>query len=265
MKKSPFVYLILVLLCAPAMSANAQGETKCFRSEWLQGGRVIKLRINGEKVTGTFEVEGDGAGGAVGAYEFTGSLKGDTLTVAFAGGRLPDVTPSEMKSLVWSFVRDGRRELLRIEFRGKNYETNRYEDRPADFEPCDTAAYKSLARGARTVRFDRGANSKSISLRSHADFQSMREPAAFLISVARSQSLEITAEGSAIQVYLPSRKLYEFVEWEGGGEKTFAGSQIDRLLIEALPATGTYLVVLRKAAENMRPEAVTFKATSRGR
>jgi hypothetical protein len=170
-----------------------------------------------------------------------------------------------MKSLVWTLLRDGRRELLRIEFRGKNYQTNRYEDRPADFEPCVGADYESLAKRAQTVRFDRGANSKSISLRPRAEFQSMREPAAFLISVARSQTLEITAEGCSIQVYLPSKRLYEFVEWEGGGgEKTFAGSQLDRALIEALPVSGTYLVVLRKPAENMRPETVTFKATSPG-
>ena len=264
MKSGPVIYLFLVLLCAAA-SASAQSATKCFRADWLQGGRVVNMRIDGEKVGGTFTVEGDADGRGVRTYEFTGSLRGEKLTVAFAGGRRPDVSPSEMKSLVWTLLRDGRRELLRIEFRGRNYRMNSYEDRPAVFEPCGGADYESLAKGAQTVRFDRGANSKSISLRSRAEFQAMRSPAAFLINVARSQSLEITAEGCSIQVYLPSKKLYEFVEWEGGGgEKTFAGSQLDRLRIEALPVTGTYLVVLRKPAENMLPEAVTFKATNPG-
>jgi len=250
-------------VCRETPSANAQSAARCFRADWLQGGRVVNMRIDGEKVTGTFTVEGDGGGG-VGTYEFTGRLRGDRLTVAFAGGRLPDVAPSEMKSLVWTLLRVGRRELLRIEFRGKNYQTNSYEDRPADFEPCEGADYDSLARRAQTVRFDKGANSKSISLRPRAGFQAMREPAAFLINVARSQTLEITAEGCSIQVYLPSRRLYEFVEWEGGGEKTFAGSQLDRALIEALPLSGNYLVVLRKPAENMLPQTVTFKATNLG-
>ena len=265
MKNSPGIFLILVSLCAAAAPAAAQSATRCFRADWLQGGRVVRLNIDGEKVTGTFTVEGDADGRGARTYEFTGSLRGDKLTVAFAGGRRPDVSPSEMKSLVWTLSKDGRRELLRIEFRGKNYQTNRYEDRPADFEPCEGADYESLAKGAQTVRFDKGANSKRISLRSRAEFQAMRAPAAFLINVAKSQSLEITAEGCSIQVYLPSKKLYEFVEWEGGGgEKTFAGSQLDRLRIEALPVTGTYLVVLRKPAENMLPEAVTFKATNPG-
>ena len=263
MKSVSVIYLVCVFLCAPASSAGAQSESKCFRADWLQGARVINLRINGDEVTGTFTVEGEGPG--AGTYEFNGTLKGEALTVAFAGNRLPDVAPSEMKSVVWTLARGGGRESLRIKFRGRNYETNRYEDHLAEFEPCGGAGYEALAKGAQTVRFDRGANSKTIGLASRAEFQAMREPATFLISATRSQSLEITAEGCAIQVYLPSKKLYEFVEWEGGGEKTLAGLQLDRLLIEALPATGTYLVVLRKTAANMRPEAVTFKATNRGR
>ncbi len=83
-----------------------------------------------------------------------------------------------------------------------------------------------------------------------------------MINAAKSQSLEIRADGCTIGVYLPSRRIYEFVEWEDKGEKTFASPRIDRMLIEALPETGTYLIVLRKPSENMRPETVTFKATN---
>lgn len=45
--------------------------------------------------------------------------------------------PSEIKSLVWTLVQTADRELLRIEFFGKNYETNEYADYFADFEPCE--------------------------------------------------------------------------------------------------------------------------------
>ena len=91
----------------------------------------------------------------------------------------------------------------------------------------------------------------------------MRSPATFLINVAKSQTLEVRADGCTIEVYLPDKKLYEYVEWENEAktEKTFASSQLDRMTIEALPQAGTYLVVLRKASENMLPETVTFKAT----
>ena len=265
MKSGQVRYLFWLLLLGAATSAHAQSATKCFRADWLQGERVVNMKIKGRDVTGTFTVEGGVGASATATYEFTGRLRGEKLTVAFAGGRLPDVTPSEMRSLVWTLARVGGRESLSIRFRGKNYQTNRYEDGPAVFEPCAEAGYDSLLEGAQTVRFARGANAASIGLASHAEFQAMRRPAAFLIDVAKSQSLEITAEGCTIQVYLPGGKLYEFVEWEGGGEKSFASSQLDRLRIEALPRTGTYLVVLRKPTENMRPETVTFKATSRGR
>lgn len=143
MKRISVGYLLCLFLFAAASQARAQSATKCFRADWLQGARVVNLKIDGNKVAGTFTVEGDGGAPNAGRYEFSGTLRGNTLTVAFAGGRLPDVTPSEMKSLVWTLARDGGRELLRIKFRGKNYETNEYEDRLADFEPCGEAAHES--------------------------------------------------------------------------------------------------------------------------
>ena len=169
----------------------------------------------------------------------------------------------EMKS--WSGLGEGRAKGAGIKFSGKIYVTNKYEVRFADFESCDdTAGYAALVKTAQTVRFAKGANSASIGLTSRAEFQAMRSPATFFISVAKSQSLEIKADGCVIEVYLPNKKLYEFVEWENESksERTFASSQIDRLLIKPLPLTGTYLVVLRKPVENMRPETVTFKATN---
>ena len=75
-------------------------------------------------------------------YRFSGTRRGNVLTVAFAGNKRPDVSPSEIKSLVWNLVRKGNRELLRIKVFGKNYETNKYEDSFAYFESCDPGAKK---------------------------------------------------------------------------------------------------------------------------
>jgi len=244
--------------------ANAQSVSKCFRAEWLQGERVVNLTINGSEVTGTFTVRGgDDETRRDATYKFRGKLLGNSLRVAFADNRMPDVAPSEMKSLIWTLAKSGDKESLRIQFSGKNYGTNKYEVRSADFESC-AAGYAILAKSARRVQFARGANSVSIGLASRTEFQAMRSPATFLINAAKSQSLEIKADGCTIEVYLPDKKLYEYVEWENEdkSEKTFASSQIDRMLIEALPLTGTYLIVLRKPIENMRPETVTFKATN---
>ncbi|MCA1592305.1 MAG: hypothetical protein LC754_06575 [Acidobacteria bacterium] len=262
MKNVSVIYLICIFLGAGSL-ANAQSASKCFRADWLQGERTVNFTINGSKVAGTFSVgSGDDHTRRDATYEFSGTLRGNTLTVAFADNKMPDVAPSEMKSLIWTLVKSGDKESLRIKFHGKNYQTNKYEDRFADFESCGSGGYTALAKTAQTVHFAKGASSASIGLKSHSEFQAMRSPATFLINAAKSQSLEIRADGCTIEVYLPNKKIYEFVEWEDKGKKTFASPRIDRMLIEALPETGTYLIVLRKPSENMRPETVTFKATN---
>ena len=135
--------ICLLCLCFGAhSSANAQSISKCFRADWLQGARTVSLKIQGSQVTGTFTVAGDGGDSnrPDATYKFSGTLKGNALTVAFAGNKLPDVAPSEMKSLVWTLVKSGDQEALRIKFTGKNYETNKYEDRFADFASCPAAS-----------------------------------------------------------------------------------------------------------------------------
>jgi hypothetical protein len=265
MKKVSMAYLLCIFLAACSI-ASAQSVSKCFRADWLQGERTVKMEIQGSKVTGTFSVSNGGGEQASDGtdYKFSGTLKGNTLNVAFARNKLPDVSPSEMKSLVWTLVKAGDQESLRIKVRGKNYNTNLYEDSFADFESCDALDYAAFAKTAQTVRFAKGARSASFNLTARKEFQAMAAPATFLISVAKSQSLEIRADGCTIEVYLPNKKPYEFVEWENESktERTYASSQIDTMLIESLPQTGAYLIVLRKPTENMQPEKVTFKATN---
>ncbi len=137
MKKVLVIRLICIFLGASSL-ANAQSVSKCFRADWLQGERAVNLTINGSKVTGTFSVEGDDNHTRPNAtYKFSGTLRGNILTVIFAGNKLPDVAPSEMKSLIWMLVKSGDEELLRIKFSGKNYVSNEYEDRFVDFESCN--------------------------------------------------------------------------------------------------------------------------------
>ena len=87
-------------------------------------------------MSGTFVV-GSSDDPDVKSYPFSGRRRGNILTVAFAGNKQPDVSPSEIKSLVWKLVRKGRWELLRIKVFGKNYDTNKYEESFAYFEPCE--------------------------------------------------------------------------------------------------------------------------------
>jgi hypothetical protein len=260
MKNISVIGLVCFMLSAVSL-AGAQSLSKCFRADWLQGERAVNLTINGSKVAGTFIVRGsDDATSADKEYKFTGTRRGNTLTVAFAGNKLPDVTPSEMKSLVWTLVQARGQERLRIKFYGKNYDTNKYETSFSYFESC-APSYAALAKTAQAVQFAKGANSASAQLQSLVGFQAMKEPATFLIKAFKGQALEIKADGCSVEVYLPNKTLYKYVEWSNQTEKTYASIRIDGMSIETLPLTGTYLVVLRKPAESMRPETVTFKVT----
>ncbi len=70
-----FVIIIVCSLPRAGSPANAQGVSKCFRADWLQGERVVNFRINGGKVTGTFVVEsGGGDTPSDATYEFSGTL-----------------------------------------------------------------------------------------------------------------------------------------------------------------------------------------------
>jgi hypothetical protein len=250
----------LMLVVVGAVSPGyGQSVSKCFRADWLQGERGVNLNISGNKVSGAFTVGTDDHSPDR-SYEFTGTRRGNTLTVAFADNQLPDVTPSEMKSLVWTLVQGRGQELLRIEFYGKNYDTNKYETSFSYFAAC-ASGYAALVKTAQTVQVARGASSASVPLGSLDGFQGMKEPATFLIKAAKGQALEIKAEGCTVEVYLPNKTLYQYVEWSDKTEKTYASARIDGMSIAALPLTGTYLVVLRNPAENMRPQIVTFKVT----
>jgi hypothetical protein len=236
------IILVCILPCAGS-SANAQGVSKCFRAEWLQGERVVNFRIDGGKVTGTFVVEGGGDAPPDATYEFNGTLKGDTLTVTFADNKLPDVSPSEMKSLVWSLVRSGGAESLRIKFRGKNYDTNKYEDSFAEFEPCKEG-YAALARGAERVRFARGTNSASFAL----TFKTKDERRAFLLNMKAGQRVEVQAPGCTISFYYPDKR-------EG------AEPSIDGLSPDRLTQSGDYLFVISPAPSPGK-YSVKFKVTN---
>jgi hypothetical protein len=239
-----FVLILVCILPGAGAAANAQGVSKCFRAEWLQGERVINFRVNGGRVTGTFVVgSGGGDTPSDATYEFSGTLKGNTLTVTFAGNKLPDVSPSEMKSLVWSLVKSGGKESLRIKFRGKNYETNKYEDSFADFEACNEG-YAALAERAQRVRFPRGANSASFPLA----FKTKDDRRAFLLNMRAGQRVEVEAAGCTITFYYPDKR--------EGEEPSIDGFSPDRLT-----QSGDYLFVISPAPTPGK-YSVKFKVTN---
>jgi len=234
-----FVVILICILAGAGSPANAQGVSKCFRADWLQGERVVNFRINGSRVAGTFVVGGGGGGDTPSdaTYEFKGTLKGDALTVEFADGKLPDVSPSEMKSLVWSLVRSRGTESLRIKFRGKNYDTNKYEDSFADFVACDEG-YAALAKWAERVRFARGANSASFPLA----FKTKDERKSFLLNMKAGQRVEVEAAGCTISFYYPDKREGEEPSIDGFSPDPLTQSGDYLFVISPAPSPGKYSV-----------------------
>lgn len=241
MKKVSLLYLLCLLLGVHSL-ANGQAVTKCFSAQWLQGERVVEFTLKGNKASGTFIVRGDSIANT-GIFKFSGTLAGDTLTVAFDGNYLPDVSPSVMKSLVWTLVKRGNKELLRIKFSGKNYETNKYEESFADFEPCDQS-YAALSRRAVRVQFARGTNSASYPV----VFKTKGESKTFLLNMKAGQQLQVEAHGCTISFFYPNKQ---------EGEEP----AIDDLSPDRLTQSGDYLFVISPAPAPGK-YSVKFKVTN---
>lgn len=234
---------LICLLLGAGSSAFAQSVPKCFHAYWLQGERVVTLEIRGSKVTGTFSVRGDNPAHPNATYDFSGTRRGNVLTVAFAGDKLPDVAPSEMKSLIWTLVKPGAKEKLRIKFYGKNYQTNKYEVHFEDFDPCEED-YAVLAASAKRVQFASGADSASFPVA----FKTTKEIRSFLLKIKAGQKIAVEASGCGISFYYPDQRPYT------------EGTSIDTWSSDVLTQGGDYLFVIKPVLEPGKC-SVTFKIT----
>ena len=251
------ITIAFLITIAAHFTISAQNGAKCFHNDALKGKQIVRLQTEGNRVSGTFEYE-NGESELARQYKFTGTREANgALRVRFENDERPDVSPSEMKDLSWMLADKTGTEILRIKFYGKNYETGEYSNYFADFEPCEPN-YDALLKMAKTVQFDKGKTSATIPL----VFDNAFERKTFSLNVRRGQTISIDAVGCKISVYIPGGGLYEFPEWESGGEKTFANTAIDRMTVKPAPKSGNYLIVLGKLAENSNPEAAVFKITN---
>jgi hypothetical protein len=234
------IILLLAFTLTACSFAAGQSTDKCFKSDWLQQSHTITYKVTGSVVSGGFTVEGDD--GVEKVYDFTGTVKGSVLTVKFKGGKLPDISPSEMKGLVWTLGMKGTEEILKIKVYGKNYETNKYATSDAEYESC-TPSYAKLATMAKPVMFAKGTNSSKMKL-SFADNDEMK---VFLINVRKGQALETVAYGCSISIYLPDKKLYYEDENPGQVDSGKTSTVLDVSSILEVPQTGNYLILLKNA------------------
>jgi len=252
------ITLTFLILTWASLAAFAQSGSRCFQNETLQGKSVVNFKIDvNNALSGAYSIQITGEEDSARTYEFGGTRRGNFLTVRFEQDVLPDVAPSYLKSVVWALVKTNEKEVLKITFYGKNYETNKYADYTAEFEPCEPD-FAALKKTAKTIQFKNGKSSATVPL----SFGDITARKVFSLNIRKGQTLAIEAPGCKISVYLPTEKLYQQVEWETDGEKTFVDSVIDQMIIKPTPQTGNYLIVLRKMANQARPDSITFKITN---
>lgn len=251
--KNLILTLVITLSTFTFVSARAD---KCFQSGWLQQHHSITFSVKGTAVTGTFSVTRDDEKTD---YQFTGTKNGSTITVRFAGGKVPDVAPSEMRNFVWTLAAKPDREVLRIKVYGKNYDTNKYATNTAEYDPCPTLSMAPATGEVRPVVFAKGQTSSKINISFSNDDHEM----SYSVSARKGQVLFVEAYGCSITVRMPDGKDYYYLENPGDAKSGKNATALDVQSINSLPQTGTYIIKLKNAGgDPKRSRDVRFEITN---
>ena len=188
--------LFSTFILASGVPAFGGIEELCFKNAGLKDEQTVSLNIDESRVTGTYKIMREYSADDVETFAFTGTRSGTTLKVKFKGNKLP--SPS-MKSPNWTLVDDGEKQILRIKFSGKNYDTNKFEDSVVEFESCEPS-YRELAKQAKRVSTDASGRSTQT-----VKFDSKDERQAFLINVPQGKAVGVTAPMLNIAFYYPDK------------------------------------------------------------
>lgn len=216
--------LFSVLIVASGVPALGGIEELCFKNAGLKDEQTVSLNINESRVTGTYKIMRDYSSDSVETFDFTGTRSGTTLKVKFKGSKLP--SPG-MKSPTWKLVDDGEKQILRIKFNGKNYETNKFEDTEVEFESCEPS-YAQLAKSAKRISPDQADGNKQT-----VKFETKDERQAFSINVPKGKAIGVTAPMLSIAFYYPNKNKHR----EPG---------MDSFTSDKVRQTGNCLVVLHQ-------------------
>lgn len=131
-----FPSLLLIVLLSSSFTL-AQTKRRCFVNEGLKDRHTVELTITAAKVSGVYTVEKGYDENAAEKYNFTGTTRdGSHLQIKFEGKATPYELPPGDRDIVWTLVRRGRVEMLKIRTYGKNYETNKFAAYVMELEPC---------------------------------------------------------------------------------------------------------------------------------
>lgn len=126
------VFIGIILGLGLAVGSVAAQQDYCFQNDGLKSGYMVSFTVTNNKISGFFNV-GDYSGETSGTnFDFTGTKKGNLLTIKFKG-KSPYELPPGARQIVWT-IRSPRR--MTIPMYGKNYNTGKFSTYTAVFGPC---------------------------------------------------------------------------------------------------------------------------------
>ncbi len=128
MKKS--IITLFFVLFIGAISASAQTKY-CFQNDGLKAKTTLSFTVSANKISdGVYEFSPYEDGGSPPIASFSGTKSGNILTIKF-DGKVPDEF-SKIKIIKWTLGKS-----LKVQFYGKNYQTNKFSVYSATFTKCN--------------------------------------------------------------------------------------------------------------------------------
>lgn len=123
---------LVILASSLAGGTLYADDSYCFENTGLKTKDTVKFRIAANRtVSGTYTRSGYEVPDEAISRKFKGTRTGKILTVRFTG-KTPYPTAKGNPPILWSL----EKKKLKITMHGKNYETGKYSDYEAEFEPC---------------------------------------------------------------------------------------------------------------------------------
>lgn len=126
------ILLTAFLFCASLAAGSVAAQTdRCFKNDGLKLQQIVSFTMTGNKIEGTFESGGYSQDTSMETFEFTGTKRGNLLTIKFVG-RPPYELPRGTRTIVWTLGTTS----LKIPMYGKNYNTNKFSTYTTTFAKC---------------------------------------------------------------------------------------------------------------------------------
>ena len=131
MKRIIGLFISVLLLLFFTVGTTTAQKDYCFENDGLKVKQTITMTITGAKIEGTMESGGYETTNSAETFDFTGTKKGSSVTIKFAGKPPYELAPGT-KRIVWPLTTKS----LKVPTYGKNYNTGKYSAYVATFAKC---------------------------------------------------------------------------------------------------------------------------------